>query len=65
MIEKVVAAQLKDHLKLNQVYGPVQSAYWDYHPTETALLKVHNDILLALVNGRTGALGSICSIRHH
>ncbi len=26
----------------------MQSAYWKYHSTETALLRVHNDILRAL-----------------
>ena len=30
-----------------------QSAYKQYHSTETALIRVHNDILLAIDNCRT------------
>ena len=56
VIEKAVAAQLKDHLKRNNMYESVQSAYREFHSTETALLKVHNDILVAMDNNQSVVL---------
>ena len=48
LIEKAIAAQIKAFLKKNKMYDLMQSAYEEYHSTETALLKVHDDILRAL-----------------
>jgi len=56
VIEKAVAAQLKQHLMHNDLYDPVQSAYRERHSTETALMKVHDDILRALDSGSLVAL---------
>ena len=50
IIEKVVAAQLQDHLETNNINEPFQSAYKSGHSTETALLRVQNDILCAIDN---------------
>ena len=47
-IERVVANQLNGHLLTNNLHKAHQSAYKRFHSTETALLKVHNDILVAL-----------------
>ena len=45
IIEKVVAARLNEHLVSNNLLEKYQSAYRKFHGTETALLKVQNDIL--------------------
>ena len=45
IIEKVVARQLLDHMKKNGLLEKMQSAYKEAHSTETALLRVQNDIL--------------------
>ena len=44
LIERVVAKRLVDHLVKNNLYEKNQSAYRELHSTETALLRVHNDI---------------------
>ncbi|CAB4030953.1 Hypothetical predicted protein, partial [Paramuricea clavata] len=50
IIEKAVATQLMEHLVNNNLEEPLQSAYKRFHSTETALLKVQNDILIAIDN---------------
>ena len=48
--ERVVAVQLINYVMTNDLGELFQSAYKQLHSTETALLRVHNDILLALDN---------------
>ena len=48
LLEKVVASRLDNHLESNQLHEAKQSAYRSCHSTETALLKVHHDIVMAL-----------------
>ena len=48
MIEKVVSAQLLDHMVENELLESFQLAYRAGHSTETALLRVHNDIVNAV-----------------
>ena len=44
--EKVVAQQTSQHMSVCQLYPDFQSAYRRDHSTETALLRVRNDMLL-------------------
>ena len=48
IIEKVVAARLIEHLSSNGLMDQYQSAYRKGHSTETALVRVHNDIVSAV-----------------
>ncbi len=48
ILEKVVASRLEEHLKSSSLYDDVQSAYRNGHSTETALLRVHHDLTVAL-----------------
>ena len=47
-IEKAVSYQLIEHVDSNDLGEPLQSAYKSLHNTETALLKVQDDILNAI-----------------
>ena len=50
ILEKVVANRLTSHININGLTNVSQSAYKQFHSTETALLKVHNDINLNIDN---------------
>ena len=52
VIEKAAIQQMNDHITTNSLHEPLQSAYTANHSTETALLKVSDDILGALVKGK-------------
>ena len=56
LLEKVVAIQLKDHLSSTGLEETFQSAYRKGHSTETALLRVQNDILSAIDKGKASCL---------
>ena len=47
-LETSVAVQLTKHVMTNHLDETFQSAYKEFHSTETALLRVHNDILCSL-----------------
>ena len=51
MIEKAISYQLTNYLRDNDLQESLQSAYKTFHSTETALVKVHNDIVSAIDDG--------------
>ena len=53
LTEKVVAKQLIEHVSSNGLDEVFQSAYKNFHSTETALVKVYNDILVDIDKNRT------------
>ena len=46
--ERAVFDQLYSHINSNNLFPALQSAYRKFHSTETALLRVTNDILLSM-----------------
>ena len=52
LTERVVLNRLIDHVSRNNLQGKFQSAYKPNHHTETALMRIQNDILTTLHNKR-------------
>ena len=55
-IEYIIAPQVNQHLKTNSLVSPLQSAYKASHSTESAVLKVKNDIQSNISKGECLAL---------
>jgi len=51
VLEKVISLQLDEYKNDNNLYETMQSAYRKKHSTETALTRIHNDILRAIDRG--------------
>ena len=56
ILEKVVLKQLKKHLTSNDLIEKFQSAYRQNHSTETALVKIMNDLLLSCDDSKVSIL---------
>ena len=56
LIESVAIKQIDKHLSALGLHEPLQSAYTQNHSTETAMIKVVNDILCALDRGQCAYL---------
>ena len=54
--EKVVVDQLNSDINSSNTSNQYQYAYRKFHSTETALLKIHNDILSSMDDGKVTAL---------
>ena len=59
-LEKVVAIRLNSHISSSNASNHYQSAYREFQFTETALFKIHNDILSSIDDGRVTALTLLC-----
>ena len=55
-LEKVVADLLNSHINSANTSNHYQSTHKKFHSTETALLKIYNDILSLMDDGRVMAL---------
>ena len=51
LIEKAVAKQINEHIAHEGISNENQSAYRAFHSTETALLKIQNDIATSMDKG--------------
>lgn len=56
LIERIAISQLQGYLRENNLMASMQSAYRPHHSTESALLRVNNDILRALDKGKEALL---------
>ena len=56
LTEKAVAIQLQTHMLTNDLFPEMQSVYREHHSTDTALLKVKNDILMNMDMGHVTLL---------
>ena len=56
VLEKEVVNQLNSHIYSSNTSNQYQSAQRKFHSTETALLKIHNDILASMDAGKVTAL---------
>ena len=56
ILEKIVAKRINAYVEEHLLSNHVQSAYKRFHSTETALLKIHNDRICNMDNGKVTAL---------
>ena len=56
ILEKIIHVRITSHLQSFPSFCPFQSAYRKFHSTETALLRIQNDLLLAVDQRKLSAL---------
>ena len=59
ILERLALARLLPHLSISPSFSPLQSAYRKFHSTETALLKLTNDIMDAINSGKVTILAAL------
>ena len=53
LTERFVAQQLQHFMDVNGIYGVYQSAYRPQHSAESALLRIHNDVVQSIDSRRS------------
>ena len=56
ILERIIHTRITEHLQSFPSICPYQSAYRKFHSTETALLRIQNDLLLAIDKRKLSAL---------
>ena len=56
VLERIIHSRINSHLQTFPSICPFQSAYRKFHSTETALLRIYNDLLLASNKQKVSAL---------
>ena len=56
LIERIIHARIMSHINSFKTFSPFQSAYRKFHSTETALLRIQNDLLLSIDRQQVSAL---------
>jgi len=64
LLERVVQIRLQAYLNTNNLMPETQSAYRQFHRTETAVTKVYNDLLLAADKGLVSAVCTLSAWSH-
>ena len=59
MLERLALARLFPHISVSPSFCPLQSAYRKFHSTETALLKLTNDIMETIDSGKITILTAL------
>ena len=59
VLEKLAVKRLEQHIIDHSIYDPLQSAYRVAHSTETAIIKIHNDIVNGIDKDQCTILASL------